>query len=304
MSKKLLFYICILCPIYVFSTEWANYPYIKKTQDSVYITSKPFCEYGTYGKTTVQKGFNGKIIYQLDQYIYPSTFFSKDGNYRIETRFNQFYFYYRDSLIKSYILKDIIKNPPDYVNFNGMIFHEWIIDSFLYKNVFYALLIDGQLLHIGINQKLQTPKTIKKISLDYYKKLKIKADTDMFVDNDDEEFNMPEKNQVKCINDTLIEDIIKRTVEPLTSEAFYISVSIAFKENKAKIIGFFTTNYHLGACLVYKNDFYFDNSYDFIVFNSLKEIIENKITYTCSFDNNIEEWAFNYIVPINKHGKN
>lgn len=92
MRKKLLFYICILCPIYVFSTAWPNYPYIKKTQDSAYITSKPFCKYGTYGKTTVQKGFNGKIIYQLDQYIYPSTFFSKMEIIELKTNLMSFTF--------------------------------------------------------------------------------------------------------------------------------------------------------------------------------------------------------------------
>jgi hypothetical protein len=296
----------ILSPIFAFSTENSNSPYTIITQDSVYIISKPFCKYGTYGKTTVQKGFHGKIIYQLDQYIYPNTFFSIDGNYHIGLGDKSVSLYYRDSLIKLYSIADIVKGSSVFFqmssrnDFNSA--YTWVNDAFIYQNEFYAFLVNTQLLKIKMDKDKISKAQSEEISAEDYEVLKAKADPEMLTMY--EYLVAPEKDQVKCSNNLLIDDIIKKAVESSTSEKFNLCISIAFRENKAKVIGFFTSNSCFEPVPIHKNDIKFDHSYDTIVFKKLIDTIEKKTTYTCSFDDNIEEWAFNYIVPINKHGKN
>lgn len=292
-SRHLLicFFICISSEI--IGSEIVNIPYTFITDDSLKVNSIPYSKYGALGITYVNDLKSNLPQDTIKRYFNPNTIISNRANWFIEIDRFSIRILEKEKIVKYYSKDELIKESfPSAIKFPNSEVKQitddnWIIESFINDDVYYALLANGQLAKINLIQPKNTsPKNIGTISFEDYDSLKGTSDKIIFREFD-YNFNPPEKIIVEKDSVNGIKEIINNKLQLNKN----ISFTVLFSSCKPKLLNYHESNespiYLIGSKI--------DSTFNFEEFDYyflIKEIIENVDNWDCNL--NIENWVFSY----------
>lgn len=309
MARYLKIYILplflLICTLSSFATEQKNLPYILLTGKMICLRSVPYCTYGSYGTTSVFDLKSHRILYVINHYISPfRTIISEDGTFIINYDREKIDIYREQNLNKTYYKSVLGISPSDVNNsfyFNGklhFVFNDnFIIQSFISGHYFYALLTNSMLVKTDLyKEKKEEPLVSDTINPEKYKQLMQGSDKNyLFVDSD---FEYLYAEDVKTTDHLSVETFIKKTVESITKDSFYLAITLEFSEKEVNIIQMAICSGPLFFCVNHT----LLNEYDTETINlyyDVKRIFENRAVYQYKMPERNERWAISFSIPIN-----
>ncbi len=271
-----------------------NHPYILLTSDSVSIHSIPYSRYGSIGITYIND-LNGNYKDTILRYFNSlECEYSSNGKWIIEENLFEILFFHEGQGTKMYSSEELMPEAIDSLQsfmlpdgeFQDISSTGWILQSFIVKDFYYAVLANRKLIRTKLNsEKKETPIPLGSINFEQYKSLKKEAGTFSIVYPD---FEMPDKDLVE--GEFSITEKISREIHPQSN----ISFTVDFKNCKPMLLNYFESTQRSIYLIGSEPTIEETNPLEFDYYTAVKRIVEDETNWNCKLAN--DHWVFSYRV--------